>query len=166
MPPAFLCGLELCLGHQPYLLGLCLFYPLLAFSLLRCAQSTGPARWAFGTALLFALAHMATALTLASGRSAGVEDRLIGTIFSVVALVGLGGAQLAMHQGSKVIALGLLATVGLVGAAVLGYSGPLDDHRLFLIAFFGQAALLWKCRQHETLPAEGTGFIQTRTSGN
>lgn len=163
MPPAFLCGIEVCTGHKAAMLGLVAFYLLLLSSVARCARHTGPARWAFGLALLATVFHIAAAISMINGRTHGVEDRLIAPIFGVAVLVGLGGAHLALHQGSKLLSVGLFATVGVILMGGLGYHAPLDDPRYFLVGFFGQALLLWKCRQHEALPAEGTGFIQSQT---
>lgn len=161
MPPAFICGLQVCSGQQLYLIGLVLFYLLLLYSLVRCTRDLGPAGWAFGCAGLATLVHVVAAMSLVSGRSVGVEDLLMVPIFGVSILVGVGGALLAFGQGRKTLGAGLLATSCLMVTVGSGYRGPLDDPKWFLLAFFAQAILLWNCRQHEATQLDGTGFTQS-----
>ena len=162
MPPAFVCGIEVATGHPVYWIGLGLFYTLLLYALGRCLRDTGFARWAFGLALGATLVHLLAVLMVFWPGRGDWESTTIGSIFAVSTLVGLGGAQLAWIQGRGWLTAGLLATCASVMAAGGHYQGPLDNPQLFLVSFFVQALLLWRCRQSEAEEIAGTGFIPSQ----
>lgn len=165
-PPAFVCGVQVCLGKSHFGFGLVVFYGLLLLALVECARHIRVARLAFGAALLATLVHVGLALKLIWGRGQDFDfEALLGTIFGVGFLVGLGGARLAWCLGRKVLSLGLaltsvcLALAGGGGALnlhVLYDFRPDSDPRLFLVPFFVQAVLIWLCRQPQA-PAWETG---------
>lgn len=161
-PPAFVAGVESCVGHREYLVGAGLFYALLLFALWRCARSSGRAGWAFATALIATLIHLGAAWQMVFGHRSQ-EALIIQTIFAVAMLTGLGGAQLAYQQERKLMALLFLGSCAGLGVALCHYGSPLDDPRMFLASFFFQAALFFFLRLNAPPAEEGTGFIQSET---
>lgn len=162
-PPAFVAGVEGCMGHREYLAGVALFYTLLLFALWRCTRACGKAGWAFGLALVATLVHLyAAGRVVFDMRSSTEEAMVIMTMFGVAVLVGVGGAQIAFQEGRRLMALLFLGSCAGLGWALTGYRSPLDDPRLFLASFFLQAALLFFLRWGVSESDEGTGFIQSQ----
>lgn len=158
-PPAFICGIQVCLGKPEYLIGLVAFYGLLGVALMECTRHLRAGRLAFGAALLATLVHGAMAVKLIRGHGQDPDfETLLGSIFGVGFLVGLGGARLAWSLGRRALALGLaftglcLVLAGLDGALnvhVFYDFRPGRDLRMVLLPFFIQAVLIWLCRQRE-----------------
>jgi len=83
------------------------------------------------------LIHVGAATNMVlHNRSGNVEACLLGSIFAVSFLVGLGGALVAASQSRKVLGAGLLTTSGLVVWSSVGYHPPLTILDFFCWPFF------------------------------
>lgn len=165
MPPAFIAAFYVCLGKPELLPVLVAYYALLLFALGLCVRWTGPARWAFGMALVVCLLHLYLAVDFVGHRLHAfdtvvpplLEDLLMPTVDGVAFFVGLGCAHLAYSHRRRGLAVGLLTTSALHAFDGMHRESPMDDPRFFLLIFTLQAVMVWRTRE-TALPPEGMGL--------